>query len=209
MTQTILNLFLLGAFLMIAYTLFTLIRSMIRRKYILPVNRKEWGAITGDIFTIGASIFLLFILNKNYQEPMEAVMKFKGKELPAFQFYNTRTGREESLENYKDKIVVLNIWATWCPPCRREMPDLDKLYADKKNQGVEVIAISDEDPDTIKKFLEKYPYRFNTSWFTNTNELINSIQTRPVSILIDKGQVKDIVIGSRGYGFFSGWVKSE
>jgi len=207
MTQTILYFFLTGAFLMIAYTLFTQIRGMIQRKHIIPANKKEWGSITGDLFTIGASLVLLFILNKNYQEPMEAVMKFKGKALPAFQFYNIKTGREESLENYKDKLVILNIWATWCPPCRREMPDLDKLYNKMQQKGVEVIAISDEDPEVIKKFLAAHPYQFNIAWFISSNELINSINTRPVSILIEKGLVKDIVIGSRGYGFFSSWVK--
>ena len=182
---------------------------MIQRKHIIPANKKEWGSITGDLFTIGASLVLLFILNKNYQEPMEAVMKFKEKELPAFQFYNIKTGREESLENYKDKLVILNIWATWCPPCRREMPDLDKLYNKMQQKGVEVIAISDEDPTVIKKFLADHPYQFNTGWFSTSNDLINSINTRPVSILVDHGRVKDIVIGSRGYGFFSDWVNQE
>ncbi len=207
MTSTILKLFLAGTFLMIAYTLFTQIRGMIRRKHILPANRKEWVSAGSDVFTIAACIFLLFILNKNYQEPMEAVFRYKGKELPAFRFYNNKTGREESLEDYKNKTVILNVWATWCPPCRREMPELDKLYRQYQQQGIEVIAISDEDPLTIKKFIAEHPYQFNTAWFTSSNELINSINTRPVSILVDHGMVKDMVIGSRGFGFFSSWVK--
>ena len=207
MTKTILNLFFLGVFGMIAYTLFFLVKSMVRRKHLIPIDRKEWGSLTGDLVTIGACIFLLFILNKNYQEPMEAVMQFKDKPLPAFTFYNTKTGKEETLENYKNKTVILNIWATWCPPCRREMPDLDKLQLFAQKQGVEIIAISDEEPTVINDFLVKNPYSFNTSWFTSSNELINSIQTRPVSILIKNGEVNDIVIGSRGYDFFKNWVE--
>ena len=207
MTPTILYLFLSGAFLMIAYTVFTQLRGMIRRKHFIPAGRKEWGALTGDLFTIGASLVLIFILVKNYQEPMESVLKFKGKELPAFRFYNQKTGIEESLDNYKNKVVILNIWATWCPPCRREMPDLDKLYTQTRKEGIEVIAISDEDPVIIKKFLSEHPYQFNIGWFSTSNDLINSINTRPVSILINKGEVQDIVIGSRGYGFFRDWVK--
>jgi len=207
MTKTILNLFFLGVFGMIAYTLFFLVKSMVRRKHFIPADRKEWGALTGDIFTIGACIFLLFILNKNYQEPMEAVMQFKNKPLPAFTFYNVKTGKEETLDNYKNKTVILNIWATWCPPCRREMPDLEKLQLSSQKHGVEIIAISDEEPEVIKDFLAKNPYSFNTSWFTSSNELINSIQTRPVSILIKNGEVNDIVIGSRGFSFFKNWVE--
>jgi thiol-disulfide isomerase/thioredoxin len=207
MTQTTLYLFLSGAFLMIAYTVFTQLRGMIRRKHFIPAGRKEWGAITGDLFTITASLVLIFILVKNYQEPMEAVMQFKGKELPDFRFYNYKTGMEETLADYKSKLVILNIWATWCPPCRREMPELDKLYTQTKNDGVEVIAISDEDPVVIKKYLSDHPFGYNVAWFSTSNELINSINTRPVSILVDHGLVKDIVIGSRGYRFFHDWVR--
>ena len=87
------------------------------------------------------------------------------------------------------------------------MPELDKLYTQTKNDGVEVIAISDEDPVIIKKYLADHPYGFNIASFSTSNDLINSINTRPVSILVDHGLVKDIVIGSRGYGFFHGWVK--
>jgi thiol-disulfide isomerase/thioredoxin len=194
---------------MIAYTLFTLARTMQRRRYIIPQNRKEWNAILGDVLTIAATIFVLFILKNNYEAPIEAVMQYKGKEIPAFSFYNTKTGKTESIDLYKNKVVILNIWATWCPPCRREMPDLDKLYSTFKDNGVEVIAISDEDPVTIGKFLEQHPYSFNSSYFTVSNELMNSIQTRPVSILLARGRVKDIVIGARGFSFFSSWVKDE
>jgi len=207
MTTTTLYLFLSGALLMIAYTLFTQLKGMIRRKHFIPAGRKEWGSMAGDIFTISASALFIFILVKNYQQPMEAVLKFKGKQLPAFRFYNQKTGIEESLDNYKNKVVILNIWATWCPPCRREMPDLDKLYTQTQKEGIEVIAISDEDPVIIKKFLADHPYQFNIGWFSTSNDLINSINTRPVSILISKGEVKDIVIGGRGYGFFRDWVK--
>jgi hypothetical protein len=87
------------------------------------------------------------------------------------------------------------------------MPELDKLYTQAKNDGVEVIAISDEDPVVIKKYLSDHAYSFNIAWFSTSNELINSINTRPVSILVDHGLVKDIVIGSRGYGFFHDWVR--
>ena len=192
---------------MITYTLFSQIRTMIRRKHIVPVSSKEWRDIAGDSLTIVASIFVFFILKNTYEAPMDAVLQYQGKEIPDFSFYNFKTGKTESPELYKNKILILNIWATWCPPCRREMPELDRLYAEMQGQDVEIIAVSDEDPATIKKFLDKHPYHFNTGYFTHSNELISSINTRPVSILIKRGLVKDIVIGSRGYGFFRDWVR--
>jgi peroxiredoxin len=69
-------------------------------------------------------------------------------------------GRTYSLASLSGKVVLLNFWATWCPPCRKEMPDLEKLshaYADK---GLVVLAVSDEDRDTVAPFIEKQKYTF-------------------------------------------------
>ncbi|MBS1234910.1 MAG: thiol:disulfide interchange protein, partial [Nitrospirae bacterium] len=51
-------------------------------------------------------------------------------------------GKNISLSAFKGKVVLLNFWATWCPPCRAEMPALNKLYREKKNRGLEIIAVS-------------------------------------------------------------------
>jgi thiol-disulfide isomerase/thioredoxin len=139
---------------------------------------------------------------------MEAVMNYRGKELPEFSYINTASGLEERLVSTKGKVVILNIWATWCPPCRVEMPELDKLqkaYPDK----LSVIAVSDETLDKVREFNQAHPYSFTTAVFSRTNELLNSIDTRPVSILISDGKVKDIVVGARGYSFFSDWFLSS
>ena len=134
-------------------------------------------------------------------------MQYKGKDLPSFRCINLRSGQEEGLEQYIDSLVILNIWATWCPPCRREMPELDKLQREYKGKMV-VIAVSDESAKTVADFNAKNAFSYPTATFTSTNELIESINTRPVSILLVKGKVKDIVIGARGYSFFRDWVKS-
>ena len=51
-------------------------------------------------------------------------------------------GRMVSLADYKGKVVFLNVWATWCPPCREEMPSMEKLYQELKGQGLEILAVS-------------------------------------------------------------------
>jgi thiol-disulfide isomerase/thioredoxin len=58
------------------------------------------------------------------------------------------------------KVVVVNFWATWCPPCRKEMPDLDALYKRFKDQGLIVLAISDEDEQKVRAFLKKRPVSY-------------------------------------------------
>lgn len=52
------------------------------------------------------------------------------------------------------QVVLVNFWATWCPPCRREMPDLEALYQHFKKQGFVVLAISDEDERKVKPFID-------------------------------------------------------
>jgi peroxiredoxin len=69
-------------------------------------------------------------------------------------------GKIFSLDALKGKVVLLNFWATWCPPCRKEMPDMDKLYKELESKGLVVLAVSDEDRPTVEQFLAKTPYSF-------------------------------------------------
>jgi peroxiredoxin len=62
-------------------------------------------------------------------------------------------GKNWTLKEQHGKVVVLNFWATWCPPCRKEMPDLETLYQQFKEQGLLVLAISDEDAGKVKPFV--------------------------------------------------------
>lgn len=69
-------------------------------------------------------------------------------------------GHAWHLKDLHGKVVLLNFWATWCPPCRKEMPDLQKLYMRFRDQDLVVLAISDEDVEKVKPFIAagKYSY---------------------------------------------------
>ncbi|MGD1070041.1 MAG: TlpA disulfide reductase family protein [Bryobacteraceae bacterium] len=64
-------------------------------------------------------------------------------------------GRVWTLHNLRDRVVLVNFWATWCPPCRKEMPDLNALYQQFGPQGLLILAISDEEAAKVQPFIEE------------------------------------------------------
>jgi thiol-disulfide isomerase/thioredoxin len=69
-------------------------------------------------------------------------------------------GKSWSLRELRGKVVLVNFWATWCPPCRKEMPDLDALYQKFKNQEFVILAIDDEEVGKIKPYLAEHPVSY-------------------------------------------------
>ncbi len=69
-------------------------------------------------------------------------------------------GKTWTLKSLSGKVVLVNFWATWCPPCRKEMPDLDGLYRRFKDQGLVILAISAEDEAKVKPFLAERSLSF-------------------------------------------------
>lgn len=71
------------------------------------------------------------------------------------------TGKEVSLADYRGKVVIIDFWATSCPPCRRELPHIQKIYEKYKDKGVIVLAITSESNiEKVKEFIEEEGYSF-------------------------------------------------
>lgn len=70
-------------------------------------------------------------------------------------------GKTHKLSDYRGKVVMINFWATWCPPCRFELPSMERAYNELKKHDVEFLAINlGEDADTIFTFTADYPVTF-------------------------------------------------
>jgi len=78
-----------------------------------------------------------------------------GSRAPAFRAVNLRSGRPSSLTDYRGRVVLLNVWATWCPPCRVEMPSLERLHGKLAGPDFAVVAVSIDDGDasTVMAFV--------------------------------------------------------
>ncbi len=97
-------------------------------------------------------------------------------------------GKEWTLKSLRGKVVLLNFWATWCPPCRKEMPDLQALYDRFHGQGLVILAVSDEEANKVRSFIAErnvtYPILLDPGRMVN--ELFR-IQGIPKSFVYDRG----------------------
>lgn len=96
-------------------------------------------------------------------------------------------GETFDFSSAEGKVIVINFWATWCPPCIAEMPSLDKLYQNyKSNDDVIFLFVSNEETDIIRSFINKKAYSFNAyQSLTNYPQEFN-VSSIPRTFIISK-----------------------
>lgn len=128
----------------------------------------------------------------------------KGNIAPEF---DLKTLDEESvkLSDFRGKKLIVNMWATWCPPCRAEMPDMQKFYDKYKDEDVAILAVnmttSEKSVDDISKFLNEFEITFSVV-LDEQNKIAMTYQTfaLPASYIIDsKGIIQQKVTGPMNY----------
>ena len=100
------------------------------------------------------------------------------------------SGNEINLNQYNGKLVIINFWATWCAPCKKEMPSLDKLYQVKNFKNLQVFAVNMEQPNTLKtkKFFTDLNIKKLEIFFDSNLNFVKEFKLRgmPTTVLINK-----------------------
>ena len=109
-----------------------------------------------------------------------------GVPAPAFDTLDI-DGHPQRLADHKGQVVLVNIWATWCSPCRAEMPALDRLYQQDKDQGLMVFGMSSEDADLQRQFRQIVPVTYPLLTMSGeVPKLYRDIARYPATFLIDR-----------------------
>ena len=118
------------------------------------------------VILIGALVWVLVIPTSAMAQEKDLLRNMKlalvAEPYPA-PLFDTKTpqGRKIKMEDFKGKLVVLNFWAIWCPPCRLEMPSMERLYRDFKGDGLEIVAANFmESKDSTNSFVNENGFTF-------------------------------------------------
>ena len=99
--------------------------------------RQQWMIVGGVVLVVGIVLGAL-----TYGLRDEVFLVGIGSKAPQFHTRELPNGAPTTLADYKGQVVLLNIWATWCAPCRAEMPDIEKLYRAYGPSGLKVVSVS-------------------------------------------------------------------
>jgi peroxiredoxin len=113
----------------------------------------------------------------------------------------TLDGKKVKLSDYRGKKVILNFWATWCPPCRAEMPDMEKFYSSYKDKDVVILGVNlanaERDQTTVKNFIKSYGITYPIPLDKeNLAAEMYQVSAIPTSYIIDpQGIIIEKVVG--------------
>ena len=170
---------------------------------IQTVRRVNLQSIILMVLIIGGVGIIALLQTQKSSFTLSETLRF-GKGVPAPNFtLPGLDGKMVSLTDYKGKVVLLNIWATWCPPCVEEMPSMEKLHQELKDEEFEILAVSIDESgaEAVLPFIEKHKLSFPA--LIDTKGAMKSLYRTtgvPESFIIDKdGMVVEEIIGPRDW----------
>ena len=113
-----------------------------------------------------------------------------GERRPAFSLPN-RAGNRRAIEDFDGQVVLVNFWATWCPPCVREMPALDALQQELGDRGLQVVGVALDDTDAVREFAREHDIGYpllvgSRKAFDLAGEYGNARGTLPYTVVVGR-----------------------
>jgi len=141
------------------------------------------------------------ISQTNEDVPLNNIVQYESPKPISSLIFEDFLGNKVNLNNYHGKLLIINFWATWCAPCKEEMPSLDKLYQDNNFENLMVFAVNMEQPNTekTKKFFTDLNIKKLSIFFDSDLNFVKEFKLRgvPTSVLINKkGEEFARIIGS-------------
>ena len=159
--------------------------------------RQQWAIVGAIIALLGVGLFAASRLLGDQLYPVSV-----GTKAPSFQARTVDSlPRTQTLADYKGQVVLLNIWGTFCLPCRDEMPAIEKLHRAMAPQGLKVVAVSMDDPgfeEKIRAFVKEFGLTFQIL-YDPTGKITNDYQTTGVPetfVIARDGVIRKKVIGA-------------
>ena len=133
--------------------------------------------------------------------PLNNIVLHESPKLISSIVFEDFLGNEVILNDYYGKLIIINFWATWCAPCREEMPSLDDLYGNKNFKNLIVFAVNMEQPNTVKtnQFFTDLGIKKLKIFFDRNLNFVKKLKLRgvPTTVLINKkGEEFARIIGS-------------
>ncbi len=153
--------------------------------------------------------YLLIGWQGSSSKPAKLTEKDKSAKVIDFTLMDV-TGKPVKLKDYRDKFVLLNIWATWCGPCRYEIPDLIRLRKRYKDKDFEIIGIVVSSPEkNVIKMIDEFGIDYPVVWGTREAlQQFGPINAIPRTFLLNKeGQIVEDIVGSRDFKFFNAMLQ--
>lgn len=139
---------------------------------------------------------------RNETVPEISAVEARKEKAPNFTWTNG-TGQQMSFDQFHKKVTVLNFWATWCGPCRKEIPDLEAIHKEYGAKGVQVIGVSLDRGPNIKEDVTKFVKDFRMTYPVvidngDLQQEYGNIRAIPTTFIIDRdGKVVERLIGMR------------
>lgn len=140
--------------------------------------------LPAGLVTLGFGVILLGRADGRSM-PLAISMPTRGVAAPELSYFET-SGRKRSLAELRGQVVLLNFWATWCVPCRREMPLLAKVQREHADRGLVVLFVSLEEPDVLGPFLAQNHFDGVQARLAHADDFYGAGRFYPLSYLISR-----------------------